>query len=566
MRLFRRPLVTTLALATVIGPAAAAMPAAASPAEGPMTAVIVEGGSVAGAAAAVRGAGGTVGLELGLISGVAAQVPASAVATLEASGLTVVPDAPAHVESGAFDPTARDVQVDAVDPGPSWGAGAGEGIGVALVDTGVIDSPDLAGRIVRGPDLSGEGDGIDRYGHGTFMAGLIAGNGADHKGVAPGARIISVKVAGADGSTTLSKVIAGIGWVVVHQDDVGAAVLNLSIGVDAPMLYEKDPLSAAVEAAWSSGLTVVVAAGNLGKGTVTSPGHDPYVITVGASDAHGTADVSDDTVPSWSGSDKERGVAKPDVLAPGVSVISLRAPGSDIDTNFPAARIGTDYFRGSGTSMATALTSGAAAVLLKEHPFATPDDIKGALVDSGHSLGHKVTGVAIDLDAADHATPRGDWDQHYKIAFDGLGIGLKQMPWEGTRWSGTRWSGTRWSGTRWSGTRWSGSTWSGTRWSGSTWSGTRWSGSTWSGTRWSAVDWFGSTWSGTRWSGSTWSDEDWAGTRWSGSTWSGSTWSGSTWSGSTWSGSTWSGSTWSGSTWSGSTWSAAGWGDGLVAA
>src|SRR5207248_4724275 len=99
------------------------------------------------------------------------------------------------------DATARDVQVGAVDPGPSWGADAGAGIGVALVDTGVVDSPDLAGRIVRGPDLSGEGDGIDRYGHGTFMAGLIAGNRPAHKGVAPAARIVSVKVAGADGST-----------------------------------------------------------------------------------------------------------------------------------------------------------------------------------------------------------------------------------------------------------------------------------------------------------------------------------------------------------------------------
>src|SRR5438094_232873 len=202
MRLFRRSLLTTLALATVVAPVAAALPAAADQGDGSMTAVIVSGPSVAGAAAAVRGVGGTVGLELGIVSG-----------------------------------------------------------------------------------------------------------------VAPAARIISVKVAGADGSTNLSKVIAGIGWVVVNQDEVGASVLNLSLGVDAPVRYEKDPLSAAVEAAWSSGLTVVVAAGNMGKGTVTSPGHDPFVITVGATDPHGTATVDDDSVPSWSGSDKEQGVSKPELLA-----------------------------------------------------------------------------------------------------------------------------------------------------------------------------------------------------------------------------------------------------------
>src|SRR3954451_964325 len=163
MRLIRRPLLTTLALATVVAPVAAAMPASAAPAEGPMAAVIVESGSVAGGSSAARSVGGTVTLELALIDGVAAQVPASAVARLQAGGLTVVPDAPAHVQSDSFVPTARDVQVDAVHPGPTWGADAGEAVAVALVDTGVVDTPDLAGRIVRGPDLSGEGDGIDRY-------------------------------------------------------------------------------------------------------------------------------------------------------------------------------------------------------------------------------------------------------------------------------------------------------------------------------------------------------------------------------------------------------------------
>src|SRR5438477_5007519 len=124
MRPFRRSLLTALALATVIAPVAAALPASAAPADGPMTAVIVSGSSVAGAAAAVRGVGGTVGLDLGIVSGVAARVPASAVARLQAAGLDVVPDARAHVESGSFDASARDLQVDAIDPGPSWGADA----------------------------------------------------------------------------------------------------------------------------------------------------------------------------------------------------------------------------------------------------------------------------------------------------------------------------------------------------------------------------------------------------------------------------------------------------------
>jgi serine protease AprX len=520
-----------------------------------MSAVIVEGGSVASASAAVSSVGGTVGLELNLVNGVAARVPASAVDRLEAAGLTVVPDAPAHVEGESFSPVGHDVQVDAVDPGPSWGPDAGAGVGVALVDTGVVDSPDLAGRIVRGPDLSGEGDGIDHYGHGTFMAGLIAGNGPDHKGVAPGARIISVKVAGADGSTSLSKVIAGIGWVVVNQDQVGASVLNLSIGVDSPMPYEQDPLSAAVEAAWSSGLTVVVAAGNMGKGTVTSPGKDPFVITVGATDTNGTATTADDTVAPFSGFAKVQGVPKPDVLAPGVSVVSLRAPGSTIDTGYPSARVDTDYFRGSGTSMATAMTSGAAAVLIQDHPFATPDDIKGAMVDTGQSLGATVTGVALDLNAADHAQPSENWNQHYKIAFDGLGIGLTQMPWVSTRWSSTRWSSTRWSSTRWSSTRWSSTRWSSTRWSSTRWSSTRWSSTRWSSTRWSSTRWSSTRWSSTRWSS----------TRWSSTRWSSAEWFGSSWSSTRWSRTAWSDTDWASTRWSSATWSAADWGPAAAA-
>jgi serine protease AprX len=545
MRLVRRTLLATLAVTVTALPLAGT---AAHATGGPSVDVVVRGASVEAAGQAVQRAGGDVGLTLALVNGVSARVPQSAVAGLEAEGFSVVPDAAAHVVADDFDPAAFDASLGAIDPGAGWGSDAGEGIGVALVDTGVADTPDLAGRLVRGPDISGEGDGIDHYGHGTFMAGLIAGDGTSsrlaggpiHTGVAPAARVISVKVAGADGSTSLSKLIAGIGWVVLHQDEVGASVLNLSFGIDAPMPYEANPLSAAVEAAWSSGLTVVVAAGNDGAGNVTSPGDDPYVITVGATDTHGTVAADDDTVAPWSGSKDSHRYAKPDVLAPGTSIVSLRAPGSTIDTSFPAARIGTDYFRGSGTSMSTAITAGAAAVLLQHHPGATPDDVKGAIVDSSVSIGKKVLGGELDLSAADHATSKGAWEQHYQIVFDGLGIGLDKMPWVGTRWSGSTWSGTRWSGTRWSG-----STWSGTRWSGSTWSGSTWSGSTWSGTRWSDEQW-----SGTRWSGSTWS----------GSTWSGSTWSGSTWSGSTWSGTRWSDLEWAGTRWSGSTWSTARWG------
>jgi serine protease AprX len=448
--------------------------------------VVVLAGSTADAAAAVRSAGGTVTRTLDVVHGVSARVRT---ATLAANhDVVVVPDVRMHVTSEKYEPTRESPQFASLHVGRQWDKKAGEDVGVALVDTGVADVSGLKGKVVRAADFSGEGDGVDRYGHGTFMAGLI---GAKDFGVAPGADIISIKVAGRDGSTTLGQVVAGIGFAIDNAEDYGIRVLNLSFGVDMPMAWRGDPLSAAVEAAWASGITVVTSSGNDGAGTVTAPGRDPWVLTVGATDTQGTATTSDDAVADFSGSGTSARQRKPEVLAPGVDVVSLRAPGSYLDQAYPAARQGKNFFRGSGTSMSTALTAGAAAVVLWAHPEATPDDVKGALATSADDLRGTKAG-ALNVGAALNAEADPSWWQHLPVA-DGTDTSygpLDWMPWalEGN-WSGTRWSGTRWSGTRWSGTRWSGTRWSGTRWSGTRWSGTRWSGTRWSGTRWSAAEW-----------------------------------------------------------------------------
>ena len=499
--------------ATVIALAAASFAASpAGAATGPAQAVIVQADSVAAATSAVQATGGTVDLALPIVNGVAAHVPPAGVAALEANPtLLVVPDAavkptgasfrPVPSRTGASSAPSVDPQISAIDPPPGWSKDAGHGVTVALVDTGVMSSPDLHGdRLVRGPDLSGEGDGIDHYGHGTFMAGLIAGDGTAsasgaprHFGVAPGATIVSVKVAGADGSTTVSKVIAGIGWVVTHRDRYGIDVLNMSFGVVAPMPYFFNPLSAAAEAAWASGITVVVSAGNEGDGHVTSPGSDPYLITVGAADTGGTPSTDNDVVPTWSGHQRFDGYSKPDVVAPGVSVVSLRAPGSTIDVTHPEGRVDDTYFRGTGTSMSTAMVSGSAALLLASHPAATPDDVKGALIDGAARISAGTREV--DLARADEADARADWWQHYPVAFHGLGRGFENgMPWTGTRWTGSRWTGTRWTGTRWTGTRWTDEEWAAARWTGTRWTGSRWTGTRWTGSRWTAEAWPSQSW------------------------------------------------------------------------
>ncbi len=278
---------------------------------------------------------------------------------------------------------------------------------MAVIDTGVAPLPEFEGRLVTGPDLSfGSGDappGHDQFGHGTHLAGIIAGrdpavalnpgslkNDAKRRfvGVAPGARIVNLKVAAPDGAVDVSQVIAAIDWVVQNRtaNGLNIRVLNLAYGTDGLQDYRIDPLTFAVENAWMHGIVVVVAAGNDGYGSprLNNPAYDPYVIAVGAADTNRTTKHDDDFVADFSSrGDRKR---QPDVDAPGRSIVGLRAPGSLVDEAFPAARVGTTQLRGSGTSQATAVTAGAAALLLQRYPHLTPDMVKAVLAQTAREI------------------------------------------------------------------------------------------------------------------------------------------------------------------------------------
>jgi serine protease AprX len=267
----------------------------------------------------------------------------------------------------------------------------GKDVTVASIDTGVTPNPDLGDRLLARVDFTADHDGLDHFGHGTHMAGLIAGDGTTSNevepGAAPEANLVSVKVAGWDGATDPSTVIAALRWVVTNRARYGIRVVNLSWGTDAVQRADVDPLNAAVERAWQAGLVVVVSAGNAGPaaGTVAKPGDDPFVITVGAADTGGTVDPADDAPAAFSSRGTTIGGAtKPDVLAPGVSMVSNRAPGSTIDLFRPEARLGDSLFKGTGTSQAAAVVSGVAARLIQANPTATPNQIKAALAGSTH--------------------------------------------------------------------------------------------------------------------------------------------------------------------------------------
>ncbi len=285
---------------------------------------------------------------------------------------------------------------------PNWWEG--DDVAVASIDTGVYPNRDLGSRLRARLDFTSDGDGIDHFGHGTHIAGLIASDGTSseraYEGAAPEADIVSLKVAGWDGATDVTTVIAALQWATSNRYKYGIRVVNLSWGTDGAQPADIDPLDAAVERAWRAGLVVVVSAGNTAA-SVTKPGDDPHVITVGAADIGASAANDDDTVAPFSA----RGPgAKPDVVAPGVSLISDRARGSTIDLFNPGARVGWSLFKGTGTSQAAAIVSGVAARMLDANPSLTPDQVKAALMKTtggrlageGGGAGLIDAGLAVD--------------------------------------------------------------------------------------------------------------------------------------------------------------------------
>jgi serine protease AprX len=279
----------------------------------------------------------------------------------------------------------------------------GAGVGVAIIDSGITEVRALRGRVVASVDFTdAHGRGIDRYGHGTHVAGIVAAAGRgrydDTRGVAPGAHLVNLKVLDEHGEGTAGDVIDAIDWAVEHRRRYRIRVINMSLGGTPMQSWRDDPLCQAVQRAYDAGIVVVASAGNLGKtadgtpviGGVTVPGTCPHSITVGALNTKGTAFRSDDEVATYSsrGPTRYDRLIKPDLVAPGNRIRGLLAPGSTLAREYPELVI--DSGRGaqlelSGTSMASAVVSGAAALLVDRAPRLTPLNIQ---VSMQHSAAH----------------------------------------------------------------------------------------------------------------------------------------------------------------------------------
>jgi serine protease AprX len=546
--------VVALALAMVAA-GSGLSPATASPAM--VEVVVQESNPATGAAeAAVAGRGGRVGPPLAIVDGFAATIPAGQLASLSHApgvvNVTVNREVTLSGQYGENSGVASAVYSDAVRASATWSNGwTGDGIGVALIDTGVNATGDLAGKVTYAVDFTSERDNVDSFGHGTFVAGLIAGQGTASgggvKGVAPGAHLVSVKIAGADGTTDLFRLLAALEWVATYKDALGIRVVNLSLGAVSDQSYLVDPVNLAVERVWNSGIVVVAAAGNKGPGagTIVKPGDDPLVITVGAADDRTTAATGDDTVAPFSsaGPTAGDGLAKPDVVASGKSVVSTRASGSTIDDAHPESRIGDRYFKGSGTSFSAPIVAGAAALVIDRTWTLNPNQVKYRLMSTARRIAgaDAASQGAGEVDAL--AATLSDDKTAANAGVVGAGSNLLWYPrlaaLLGSSWAGSSWAGSSWAGSSWAGSSWAGSSWAGSSWAGSSWAGSQWDGSSWAGSSWAGSSWAGSSWAGSSWAGSSWAGSSWAGSSWAGSSWAGSSWAGSSWAGSSWAGSSW---------------------------
>ncbi len=437
----------------------------------------------------VESLGGAVVKDLHIINALAAEMPAGAAASLaQHAGVAWLSlDAPVVSSgkpggggggnggggggggSGSLPPSTY---LDTLGVRDVWAMGYnGAGIGVAVIDSGISVDRDFSTepgkpftRVVKAVNFANSTTTSDEYGHGTHVAGIIGGHGGAsgglYSGIASGVNLISLKISDDYGMAYESDTVEALQWVLDNKAQYNIRVVNLSIQSASEVSYHNSPLAAATEILWFNGVVVVAATGNWSGGNVyplnAPPANDPFIITVGATDEKGTARVNDDNYMSSSvfGSTQD-GHFKPEIWAPGKDIISVLAHSSDWDNLYPDREIMNEYFRISGTSMATPMVSGAVALLLQAEPGLTPDQVKYRVMEATNWVsGMPYLSVKKMLTTSTTASAN-------------TGITASQLLWTGNdpiNWNSVNWNSVNWNSVNWNSVNWNSVNWNSVNW------------------------------------------------------------------------------------------------------
>jgi serine protease AprX len=372
---------------------------------------------------------------------------------------------------------------------------------IAIVDSGIdATRPEFAGRIAASVNLSslpGNSPG-DGRGHGTFVAGIAAGDLQGKSGAAPGAKIVSLDVMDDKGMAKTSDVIAAADWILANKAKYGIRVANFSLHSAVANSFMYDPLDKAVERLWFDNVVVVVAAGNYGKpdgpsGVPFAPGNDPFVITVGASDTGKSVSTNDDVAAPWSAYGYTLdGFAKPDLAAPGRYMVGPVPVSATLYTERADHVVEPGYMELSGTSFAAPIVAGVAALILGKHPEFTPDQVKGALM-----LGTKPMPRASDLSEGVGEVNAGRSLETLKPPNPNRALNafVVDNPLTGGRafaaasWAAKAKDDASWAEASWADASWADASWSAASWADASWSDASWASASWADTTLAAASW-----------------------------------------------------------------------------
>jgi len=484
--------------------------------------------------------GGSVLKDLPLINAFAAEMPANAVPKLAGMAAVSWVSLDAPVKSTAkpikdpdqpVEPLPENYFLDTLGVRQVWDMGYhGEGIGVAVIDSGIFTDRDFTitpkkPHIRIKVEKSFNSDtSSDQYGHGTHVAGIIGGNGGAsggiYSGIAPKVDLINLKISNDLGLAYESDTVDAMQWVLDNKDEFNIRVVNLSIQSTVPQSYHESALDAAAEILWFNGVVVVAAAGNWNNNSTFSaiqaaPANDPFIITVGATDEKGSSKRTDDSTTSFTASGTTlEGYSKPEVLAPGVDIISVLSDGSDWIFDHPDHVVmDGEYFRLSGTSMAAPMVAGAAALLLQAEPNLTPDQVKYRLI---HSAGTVGSSPYLDVYSAlttpsfesanQGIVPHMLLAKMAMIAYWSSQNGEENIDWGAINWDAVNWNAVNWNAVNWNAVNWNAVNWNAVNWNAVNWNAVNWNAVNWNAVNWNAVNWNAVNWNAVSWNAVSWEE------------------------------------------------------------